>query len=164
MIFHRVDAYFPCQKGGPRKILRPKRGALKIFRANFFLHQALPYKCLWTVPYFMRKFLTITLSVLGLLIWLWCLSLFLMPNDSILNVSFLRNGQFLVQSVWGALFIISRSSAPLSCYKIASHRENQMIGLLKEVSAISLLYFARRTHFNVMWYTPIQKHRGQHIE
>ena len=36
MIFYGVDAYFPCQKGGPRKIFRPKRGTLKIFRAKIF--------------------------------------------------------------------------------------------------------------------------------
>ena len=42
MIFYGVDAYFPCQKGGPRKILRPERGALKIFRAKFFFASGPP--------------------------------------------------------------------------------------------------------------------------
>ena len=42
MIFYGVDTYFPCQKGGPQKILRSKRGALKIFHAKIFLHQAPP--------------------------------------------------------------------------------------------------------------------------
>ena len=40
MIFCGVDAYFSWQKWGPWKIVRSKRGALKIFRANFFLHLA----------------------------------------------------------------------------------------------------------------------------
>ena len=43
---------FLAKKGGPRKILRSKRGALKIFRSKIFLHQAPPDKCLWTVPYY----------------------------------------------------------------------------------------------------------------
>ena len=36
MIFHRVDAYFPCQKGGPEKFWGPKGGPWKFFALKFF--------------------------------------------------------------------------------------------------------------------------------
>ena len=51
MIFYGVDEYFPCQKrGGGKKFWGPKEGPWKFFALTFFLHQAPPYKCLWTVP------------------------------------------------------------------------------------------------------------------
>ena len=41
---------FHGKMGGPEIFLRSEGGAPKNFRNKYFLHQAPPYKCLWTVP------------------------------------------------------------------------------------------------------------------
>ena len=56
MIFCGVDAYFPCQKRGAPKNFEVQKGGPENFSLQiFFLHQAPPDKCLWTVPYGWEK-------------------------------------------------------------------------------------------------------------